>query len=334
MRTLSPPPDSVLDPDGRRPRTGSYRGPLPPVDLGPLGHGPLFRLARHKRWLWGTLISDELLLGFAAVDLGYAANAFAFALDRTAKRLLADRSVLGAPFCVRIGERTEEGCEARFERGRELVRVTRPVGSPAYEVEVALGALRIEARLDTTAAPPPLSAVVELAPNGVGTTQKRTLLAGSGGGSIGDRPFSLDGALGGLDYSNGYPPRHTVWKWCFLLGRALSGERIGLNLVEGFVGEPECAVWIGDELHPLAEGRFELDRKDPLAPWRIRTADAAVQLEFEPAGAHRERTNLGLIASHFVQVAGHFRGTVAPPGRAPLELDGVPGVAEDQDMLW
>jgi len=34
------------------------------------------------------------------------------------------------------------------------------------------------------------------------------------------------------------------------------------------------------------------------------------------------------------QVAGHFHGTLDLPGRPSLELDGLAGVVEDQDMLW
>ncbi|MBI5499147.1 MAG: DUF2804 domain-containing protein [Deltaproteobacteria bacterium] len=334
MRVLAPPPDAVVDPVSGRLRCGSFRGPLPPVDLGPLGRDLLSRFLRRKRWLWGTISSDEALFGFAVVDLGWLASTFAFAWDRRERRMLADRSALGPGFRGRVNDRAEGGCEARFGGGKSRARISRPAGATAYEVDVELGDLRIAATMESASAPPPLSAIVELPPDAVATTQKRALLAASGRAQVGERTFALDGAVGGLDYSHGYPPRHTVWKWCFALGRARSGESIGVNLVQGFVGEPECAVWVGDDVHAVGEGRFEFDRGDLPAPWRIRTTDGAVELKFTPGGMHREEKNFGIIASHFVQAAGTFDGTIALPGRAVLELDGVAGVAEDQDMLW
>jgi hypothetical protein len=334
MHQLLPPLETAVDPLARRPRVGSYRGPLPPIDLGPLGHGPLFRLARHKRWLWGGVFGEELLLGFAVVDLGYVASAFAWAYDRAERRMLADRSALGPGFCGSVGNLTEEGCEARIGCGRDVARIVRPRGSTAYEVELALGDLQLEARLETAGAPAPMSAIVEPVADAIATTQKRVLLPVRGRAVVAGRSLALDGALGGLDYSHGYPPRRTVWKWGFALGRARSGEPVAFNIVEGFVGEPECTVWVGDELFPVGEGRFTFDAREPLAPWHVHTTDGAVELDFAPGGAHREDKNLGLIVSRFAQVAGDYRGTIVLPGRAPLELAGVPGVAEDQDMLW
>jgi hypothetical protein len=48
---------------------------------------------------------------------------------------------------------------------------------------------------------------------------------------------------------------------------------------------------------------------------------------------HEQRTNLLLVRSRFLQPAGAFHGTVRI-GDRDVELDGVPGVVEDQDVLW
>jgi hypothetical protein len=47
----------------------------------------------------------------------------------------------------------------------------------------------------------------------------------------------------------------------------------------------------------------------------------------------REERNLGLLRARFVQPAGAWFGTVRLPHRT-VELDGVAGVAEDQELLW
>ena len=110
---------------------------------------------------------------------------------------------------------------------------------------------------------------------------------------------------------------------------------MALNLVQGFVGEPECAVWVDGELHPRARGR---DRRttsaSPLAPWSVRTAGGEVDLRFEPGAIHAEEHDFGVVASRFLQPAGSFTGTIRLPGRAPLELDRVLGVVEDQAVTW
>ena len=334
MRQLLPPPPHVVDPVRRTPALGSYRGPLPPVDLGPLRRGPLFRLARHKRWTWLGIVSDEVFVGLAVVDLTYAASTFAFAVDRATGHLLSDQSALGPGFVGSVNEHTEEGSAARFALGSRRASILRPRGTTAWVVHATLGDLRLDAKLDSVGAPSPLSAIVEPVPGALATTQKRALLPVEGVLEAGGRTFDLGRAVAGIDYSHGYPPRHTVWNWCFALGQARSGERVALNLVQGFVGEAECVAWVGDGLCPLGEGRFEFDRGNPLVPWRVCTDDGAVTLDFAPQAMHREDQRLGVISSRFAQVAGHFRGTLALPDREPLELDGVPGVVEDQDMLW
>jgi hypothetical protein len=109
---------------------------------------------------------------------------------------------------------------------------------------------------------------------------------------------------------------------------------VGLNLVQGFVGTPECAVWVDGDLFPLNEGVIDFEQDRPLSPWRVRTADGDVDLRFTPSAMHQEQRNLIVVASSFIQPAGVFSGTIRVPGRAPLELDGVLGVVEDQRVTW
>jgi hypothetical protein len=167
----------------------------------------------------------------------------------------------------------------------------------------------------------------------VSATEKRVLLGATGEAIVAGKRWSLDGALAGYDYTNGYLARRTSWKWAFALGRARTGERVALNLTEGFVGEAECAVWVDAELHPVGEGRFDFDLASPMTPWRVGSADGAVDLRFEPAGIHAEHKNFGIVASRFIQPVGVFRGTIRAGGRE-LEIDRVPGVVEDQEVLW
>lgn len=333
MRTHSPVPDAAIDPVTGAPRAGSYRGGLGRVDLRGVRLGALARVAREKRWMYVGAASGDVYVGAAVVRLGYAANAFAFAYDARQKRMLADVSMLAPPFSCEVGDTAGEGCKARLRSKNDSVSIERPRGSSVYRLEVRTGALEIDARLDAATAPPSMTAIAALHRDGVNTTEKRTLLATAGSVRARGESRSLDGALGGYDYTHGLLERHTRWRWAWALGRAKSGERVAFNLVEGFVGEAECALWIDGELYPLAEGRFEFDARHPLDAWRVRTYDDALNLRFFPGAMHADDTNLGIVKSRFVQPVGTYAGTIRVAGRQ-LALENVLGVAEDQDVLW
>jgi hypothetical protein len=198
-----------------------------------------------------------------------------------------------------------------------------------------LQGIELSAELDAAAAPPAVTAVARVGDDDglVNTTQKRALLAARGALRVGDFRRELRAALAGYDYTHGLLARRTIWRWAFGLGHATSGEKVGFNLVQGFVGEPECAAWIDGEVFPLREGRFAFDAHHPLSHWRVATADGGVDLRFKPGGMHAERKNLGLVASRFVQPAGVYTGTLRVGGRE-LVLGRVLGVTEDQDVLW
>jgi hypothetical protein len=334
MRTLLPVPDAALDPVTSEPRFGSYRGGLPSVDLRGMGGGALHRVKRAKRWMYFAAASDEVYVALAIVRLGYAANAFTYVLDRKTMRMVVSRSAIGPTLACRVGDRAGEGCSAQFDFRGAHARVSRAVGSSRYDVAARFKDLEIDATFDTQGAPPALTAIAPIAPDMVNTTEKRALLTVGGTCTVNGRRISLDGALGGYDYTNGLLARRTAWRWAWLLGRATTGERVGMNLVQGFVGEPECGVWIDGEVYPLAEGRFDFARDRPLDPWRVTTADGGVDLRFEPGGMHSENTNLGIVASRFVQPAGLYSGTIRVQGGRELTLEGVLGVTEDQDSLW
>lgn len=330
---LLPAPDAAFDPRTGVARVGSFRGGLPRVDLSPMNHSVISRVARHKRWMYVAIASEDLFIGVCVVRLGYAANAFAFAFDKTTRKMLVDRTSLGPPFACEVGDAAGEGCIASYRLGTTRVAISRSLGSTAYTIEANLPDLEIEARIDAAAPPPALTAIAPIATHLLNTTEKRTLLAVTGSAKIAGRRRSLDGAIAGYDYTNGMLAHHTAWRWAFALGRATTGERIALNLVQGFVGEAECAAWTDGEVHALPEGRFVFDTKNPLAPWRVSTPDSSVDLRFEPGGIHAEHRNLGIVSSRFIHPVGTYSGTLKL-GTRVLTLDRVLGVAEDQDVKW
>src|SRR5712692_9960122 len=94
-------------------------GSLPEVDLtrlrGPYELPPPRRWFKHKRWQYGMVSTPNVLAVVSVADLTYIANAFACAVDLTAKKLLFDRGWMGVPGpWISVGNRPGLNARARF----------------------------------------------------------------------------------------------------------------------------------------------------------------------------------------------------------------------------
>jgi hypothetical protein len=325
---LAPAPETFLDPRTSAPRYGAFAGSLPPVQLGRLGIRD--RIARRKRWVYAAMTTDELWLSMVIVRTGYAATAFAFLYDRAGKRMLFDESALGpAPFAHVTDDFHAAGMLAKFGMGKTRLTIDRRASTLALRIRMR--GLDVDAVIDERSGAPGITAIAPLGGTLLNATEKRALLAVTGEVRCGQRVMALAGGVAGYDYTHGLLPRHTKWRWGFALGKAESGEKFGFNVVEGFVGEAECAAFLGDEVVPIREPRFELDADAPLRPWRL--VGDGMDLSFEPGGVHAQTTNLVFVKSRFIQPVGTFTGTVRVRDRA-VRVASLAGVVEDQDVLW
>jgi hypothetical protein len=342
-------PAQVAD-DAGQPRFGTYQGGLDAVELSTLAgaHRPLLplRLVRHKRWVYSFIATREVIALQSIADLTYTSNSFALVADLVEKRILVDESYLGLPGpLASVSSQPGAGLHARFRAATADLSTSRPHGDDRYRLKARLGPrvplltpkLELDASLLAAGAPPPLTVIAPVENGPINVTQKWAGLLAFGHLWAKGKRFVLDGGVGGFDYTHGYLARHTAWRWGFMCGRLEDGSPVGLNLVEGFnetrSDVNENAVWIDGRVHPVGRARFEWNKNDPLDAWTIETADGAVKLKFLPIGAHREERDLKLVKSHFVQPVGLFRGTLTIDGRTH-PIDDVPGVTEDQDILW
>ncbi len=348
MALLQPAPERIPDAAGR-PCLGTYRGEVGEVRLSELlaPHGvPRFKLPfRRKAWVYALVTTPDVILATAAVDLGYASNAFLTVVDLRDKRALVDFGTVGlpAPFAA-VNDRPAAGMRAHFrspgarfafarERTSTTVHVTATLA--AFRTHGA-GAVHLDLQLSRDEAPPPLAVVAEVPGGGLNVTQKSGALRASGLLRVGRRTIPLEGGVAGLDVTMGLPARATAWRWAMGAGRLEDGRPFSLNLVEGFndgPGENENAVWVGGALHPLGRARFGFGRDDPLALWRLESETGDFSLRFRPLHLHREERSLGVVRSRFWQLQGFFVGTVHAGGEV-LPLTDLPGVTENQDVLW
>ena len=363
MLALSPSPHEVPGPDGVPP-FGAYAGELGTVDLDRLAppHAlPVWaRRLRRKRWHYALYTTPEVVAVMAIAELGYAANAFFAAVDLREKHPLLDETLLGLPAPLStVSGAMARGLAGSFRVPGARFRFSRAPDSDRYRHSVEISALRrprsgrveFEGEALVTGAPPPLVLVAPvsgqprsegdgsaLRRDGVNVTQKSVGLLASGRLEVGRRRYSLDGGVVGLDSTHGFLARHTRWNWAMGCGRLEDGTPLGFNLVAGFneVAEGsagENVLFLGDQLEPVRAAVFRFNAADPLDVWRIETADGTVQLTFRALHAHRDVRDLGLLRSHFVQPLGFFSGRLRFRGR-DLTFDELPGVTEDQDMLW
>jgi hypothetical protein len=182
----------------------------------------------------------------------------------------------------------------------------------------------VNARLEETAASGTLCAISPIEGGVANCTHKTSCLLASGTAVAGGTTFEFDGYGAALDHTSGLLARDTRWRWASAAGRG-----IGLNLVEGFNGPVENAVWVDGRIQPVGEAEFRFDAEDPLAPWSIRTPDGAVDLTFAPEGVRVENKNLVFAVSRYVQPIGTFTGTACG-----VRVEGLPGVTEDHHARW
>jgi len=330
-------PPRPLDPTGRA-LLGAYAGSFEVIDLAPMMgaglRGWFARRAIRKRWIYLFAASEQALVGAAVVDLGYAGSAFAFALDRREGRLLFDVGLRGGPGAARVGDLPGAGARARLARGRRLVEIER--SRERWRLLLDAGAWRADVTLASGGGPAPFSLVAPVAPGRVNVTQKEGALAAGGWVAAGARVLSLADGLGGADVTNGLLARRTAWRWAFAAGRDAANRALAFNLVSGFNegAATEDVAFDAAGPRPLPPCTFDFDPSRPLEPWRVSSADGAIDLRFAPAALHREQVDAWLVRSRFVQVAGVFEGHLPGPDGRRAEVAGLPGVVEDQAVLW
>ena len=293
---------------------------------------------RSKRWHFVGVATERLYLSAAIVDGGYAGSAFVCLVDLETGTTLKNLSFLGVPrLSLQINEKAGAGARASFRQLGSSIELWRPEQSSKYNLAIDSGDFHVEASFDTALAPPPLIVSGLAKKNILASTQKTNLMPAQGRIRLNSKLLNLEGALASLDFSSGFFPRITEWRWGFAQGRLTDGTPVGFNLADGnnLGGQNENGLWIGKHLYRVDEAEFFFDRQNVVAPWRIKTKDGLLNLAFTAKGVHREDRNLLIVKSRFAQVMGRYSGSIRHPETGEsYEINGLPGVAEDQAVKW
>ncbi|MAA64716.1 MAG: hypothetical protein CL581_08075 [Alteromonadaceae bacterium] len=330
----------LIDEKGQ-PRFGVMDQPVEQVnfmdfDLRSVMDKPRSKLARHWRFNQFQFISaagPDWLLGLAVVDLKIVSSAFIYVFDfRTGA--MREASWL-RPLAAGTGiEPLPETGGCHFRNGATAISITGQGDSRQVDVAAKDG-LSLSLRL--TEDRDPLRVCSPAGYNGWVYTRKSAGLAVGGHLRWDDLDLSIDAAMrGSIDWSCGFMRRETAWNWACLAGVTADGCSLGLNLASGVneTGVTENALWLDGVCIKLDMARFEFDRYNPSADWRVTTSDGRVALRFKPEGVRQERRNAWVLASNFRQFAGTFSGTVTGGDGQVVRVDGLRGLMEDHFARW
>jgi hypothetical protein len=295
------------------------------------------RQVRLKEWIGFTLIHPELYSSLIMQDAHYLASSEIYAYNRREGKLHQHAATSRGGALALPGGLSGGRCV--FERPGYLLEYEFAADSAQprrhtirFEVAATERApgFQGELRLDADHASPPLSVSARL-PGGRMYTHK-AIFPAEGSIRVGDEKFSFDARrdMAILDEHKSLFPYQTSWLWGTFAMHVPEGRGGGLgganfaSRQSSPGAEDESCVWTPAACEPLTGVSFEPQSPEPLAPWRVKSADGRLDLVFEPAGRKQVRHQLGLFAIDYFQLFGQYRGQL----NGHLAVDAVHGVCE------
>lgn len=286
------------------------------------------------------LMNEEFMAGLAIVDLKWLSNCFFYLYDIKSGQLFEKSIIMPLALNTAVDTTPNQGCSIFQNLG---VHACIEQSSGNTQVKYQSKQATLDVQLKQSNGYQPLRVCSQAGYNGWVFTQKTAGLAVSGSIRVLGKDYKLSEAtsFGSVDWSCGFMRRETAWNWAAISGPVSIGgtdkhTAFGLNLASGVneTGITENGFWLDGQLHKLGPVRFIFNRKNPEADWHIMSDCGRVKLTFNPLGKRVEKVNAGLIASNFKQVFGYYSGYLLTANGKRVDLDAVPGFAEDHYAKW
>ena len=301
---------------------------------------PLQRF-RVKRWDYYGLTTPAQFFSFTLADLGYAGQAFAYVVDFETGRYHEETLTLPLARGIALPRNSTAGTSSFDDGKARMVFQAEPearrisVTWPGFD-GVGLSA---ELSLHLPAQHESMAIVIPIPGKRFYYNRKVNCMPAEGWVEYGGERVALRPAesLGNLDWGRGVWEYRSFWVWASASGFLPDGRRVGLNLGFGFgdtSAATENALILDGRVHKLARVDFTYDAGDFMRPWRMKSPDGRVDLEFVPFLERMAATNLVVITSEVHQMFGRYYGAVRADDGEVLHLDGLVGFAEEHHARW
>ncbi|MBS1593651.1 MAG: DUF2804 domain-containing protein [Bacteroidetes bacterium] len=298
---------------------GLYAGPVADMSTAPWS---ALRRSQRKAWIFTSAFSTRYCVGFAIADAGMVATAFVYFFDTQTGQYIEEKTTVPLGFGAAFDPDLRSTWQLKnFSIKADTDRITCSFAGKRIHISLSLTE---NGNGSTTIAP--------AGDRPFHHTYKNLLMPAAVEGTIDGASIKFEGTIGGLDFSKGYPPRHTFWNWASMNAVTDHGVEFGVNLVGDFNNSIENALWVNGKVQQLSQATFSYERPVDKNTWQITTLDGTLNMKFTPRGARGEDINALVMMSRFKQPFGTFAGTV--------RLDGVlhnftgQGVVEEHFAKW
>lgn len=280
------------------------------------------RRSQRKAWIYCGAFSGRYYVGFAIADAGIVATAFAYVFDAQTGAYVEEK--VTAPF----GFGSDFDPDMKTTWTLKKFSITPDGNKYIY----AYAGKRIRLKMTVTENGKGSTTIAPAGDRPFHHTYKNLLLPTEVEATVDGEEIKFSGNIGGLDFSKGYPPRHTFWNWASMNAVTESGIEFGVNLVGDFNNSIENALWVNGEVRQLSQATFSYGRPVEKSDWHITTLDDTLSMDFKPLGMRSEDTNAILMMSRFKQPFGTFSGTLRLNG-TDHKFTGY-GVVEEHFAKW
>ena len=290
---------------------------------------------REKRWQYLGLYTSDLFMGLALVHAGYVGNVFCYVFDRKRGVLWEQERLAPLGAGIRVDRALYSGVSS-YHTENERVRIEARNGMRIVDVRLKDKNQDLDVRLELNDDPNPLQVVTPTRGSDFTFTHKGAALKTNGSIRLGNQRWDICDERIALDFSFGFPARHTSWQWLSAHGNTLEGKNFSINGVAPVFHDSfhENVLWVEGEPTVLSPLIFHFDAKNPHKEWKVTTADGSTELLFQPEGIRRQNLNYRLISSRFVQPFGTLQGFCTDKHGVKHEILQACGVVEDHEARW
>ena len=341
-------PYSLINSQGK-PHYGRFTAPVNEVnvqnaDYRTAMNKPAGRWKRHfhfKRFQYFGAMGKDLIFGCALADLRYIGAIFIYVYRLSDGAMRTWQYKMPLAYGLELTNRPDNGVSS-FQFGKRSILMRYELNALDERkkiLDIDLGPeLKIHAEMREGRHFEPMALCTPCAVNGWVYAQKTAAIAVTGqvDCELGKFDLGKSECYGHHDFSAGYMRRETFWNWACFSGRQGPYPPLGLNVSWGVneTGYSENCFWVGNSLHPLPQVQFTFDRDNEHSTWRVSSLNNQINLSFKPVGMHRERLNIGLMATNFKQFFGLFNGHLQAADGQRYEIEDQYGFIEDHYSKW